>query len=72
MSVTTTTSPYRDHRIVVHKHAIHGWMSTMRDAKGKCLGEQVFMPALDKAAVIERATTLAGWFGIAVDVREDA
>jgi len=78
MSVTTTTTRfasnahYKDHKVVVHRHATNGWMTTMYDAAGKRLGEQFYAPSIDKDAVIERAITLAGWFGIDVDVREDA
>jgi len=61
---------YKDHKIVVHNHAVNGWMSTMLDDRGNRLGEQFHSPPVDKAVVIERARTLAGWFGVEVEIRE--
>ena len=61
---------YQNHKIVVHNHAVNGWMSTMFDGRGHRLGEQFYSPPVDKAVVIERARKLAGWFGVEVVVHE--
>lgn len=70
---TRSTSPhYRDHLVAVVNDPEHGWMTEMRDPKGKVLATQYHDPPIAKDAVIERAITLAAWFGVEVRVEDVA
>ena len=50
VTTSPTPSPYRGHVIVVRDDPEHGWMTEMRDEKGKVLGEQYFVPPLSQPA----------------------